>query len=123
MVMFVEVAPTRWLSYSQAIGRLLKVYDVISLTLDFIRHDVDFDAEDRARATGLLISMLSRETLTTLLFMDILLGELSTLSCLFQDNQATLETAILKTKSTMTEIARFTVKQNVLEEVESKGNG
>ena len=54
--------------------------------------------------------------------MDILLGELSTLSCLFQDSQATLETAILKTKSTMSEIARFTVKQNVLEKVESKVN-
>ena len=51
-----------------------------------------------------------------------LLGELPTLSYLFQDNQATLETAILKTKSTMSEIARFTVKQNVLEEVESKVN-
>ena len=116
----VEVAPTRWLSYSQAIGRLLKVYDIISLTLDSIQHNVDFDAEDRARASGLLTSMLSSETLTTLFFMDIILGELSTLSCLFQDSQATIETAILKTKSTMSEIARFTVKQNVLEEVESK---
>ena len=64
--------------------------------------------------------MLSRETLTTLFFMDVLLGELSTLSCLFQDSQSILETAILKTKSTMSEIERFTVKQNVLEEVESK---
>ena len=83
---------------------------------------MDFDAEDRARASGLLISMLSRETLTTLFFMDVLLGELSTLYCLFQDSQATLETAILKTRSTMSEIERFTVKQNVLEEVESKVN-
>ena len=60
----VEVAPTR--SYCQAIGRLLKVYDIISLTLDSRQQNVDFDAEDRARASGLFISMLSREALTTL---------------------------------------------------------
>ena len=66
----VEVAATRWLSYSQAIGRLLKVYDIIALTLDFIQYNVHFHAEDRARATGLLMSMLSRETMATLIFMD-----------------------------------------------------
>ena len=47
------------------------MYDIISLNLDSIQHNVDFDAEDRARASGLLISMLSRETLTTLFFMDV----------------------------------------------------
>ena len=86
------------------------MYDIISLTLDSIQHNVDFDAEDRARASGLLMSMLSRET--TLFFMDIL--PLSTLSCLFQDSQATLETAILKNKSTMSRNCN-TVRQNFLD--------
>ena len=70
MVMFVDLLKLLPLAGYHTV-RLLEVYDIISLTLDSIQHNVDFDAEDRARASGLLISMLSRETLTTLFFMDV----------------------------------------------------
>ena len=39
----------------QAIGRLLKAYVVISLTLDCIEDSVNFNTDDRARANSLLI--------------------------------------------------------------------
>ena len=39
----------------QAIGRLLKAYVVISLTLGCIEDSVNFNADDRARANSLLI--------------------------------------------------------------------
>lgn len=83
---------------------------------------MDLDAEDRMPALGLLVPMLYRGILTTLFFMDIILAELSTLSCLFQDSQANLETSILETKSSMYEFAKFTIKLYFLEEVESKIN-
>ena len=51
----VEVAPTRWLSYSHAIGRLLKIYVNISLALDYIQHSVSYNSDDRTRSSGLLL--------------------------------------------------------------------
>lgn len=87
-IKLVEVAPTSWLSHGNVVKRLLKLYTAIAKTLEFIQDNINYDADDRTRAMGLLHAMLSKRTIITFVYLDLVLSKLNSLSKLFQTKKS-----------------------------------
>ena len=65
----VEITPTRWLSHSNAVKRLLKLYTTIAKSLEFIQESDNYDVDDRVKALGFLNSTLSKRTIIAFFFL------------------------------------------------------
>ena len=111
-IKLVEVAPTRWLSHGNAVKRLPKLYTAIAKTLEFIQDNINYDADHRTRAMGLLHAMLSKRTIITFVYLDLVLSKLNSLSELFQNKKVTLNTAILATEGTVSEFTELKTIMN-----------
>lgn len=96
----VEITPTRWLSHSNAVKRLLKLYTTIAKSLEFIQESDNYDVDDRVKALGFLNTTLSKRTIIAFFFLDLVLSKMNTLSKLFQNEKATLSMTIMTTNAT-----------------------
>ena len=114
------VAGTRWLSYAGATDRALDILPSLVLILETISTAPNFDADDRAIATGLLTRLLCKHNIMTLIYMDFILDKLATLSVKFQSSHDSLTMAIHSTTDVINELKELSTPESVGEVIQAK---
>ena len=69
---------------------------------------------------GLLHAMLSKRTIITFVYLDLVLSKLNSLSKLFQNKKVTLNMAILATKDTIIEFSELGSEQSLVVSEQSR---
>ncbi|EER04030.1 hypothetical protein Pmar_PMAR015367 [Perkinsus marinus ATCC 50983] len=109
----IDVAPTRWLSTSQAISRLISILHIVLSALTKIGQDRDYSADDRSRVKGLL-SYFTRDTnIQVLLVLGRILGAMAKLSEAFQKVGITYPIAVKRTDELIEELSELNTEASV----------